>query len=146
MVMRYFGSKELLFAQVAELDFQAGHLAKLPRDQIGEGLVRHVLNRWEDPETGPAMAAMFRASLTHEPARVRLGDLFGAEVGRLFAALGVAEASPETPPLIATQILGLGLARYVLRLPPVVALPEDLVVSRVGRVVQNYVDAALAKS
>lgn len=143
MVMRYYGSKEALFAQVAQLDFQGGYLAAVPRAELGEALVRHVLGRWEDPEVGPAMAAMTRASFTHGPAQERTAELFGRELGRLFTALGIAERSPHTGPLIATQMLGLGICRYVLKLPGAVGLPRDIIVARVGRVVQSYIDEAL---
>lgn len=142
MVMRYYGSKEALFAQVAQLDFQAGYLVAVPRAQLGEALVRHVLGRWEDPEVGPAMAAMTRAAFTHGPAQERTADLFGRELGKLFTHLGIAARSPQTGPLIATQLLGLGICRYVLKLPGVVGVPRDMIVDRVGRVVQSYIDEA----
>lgn len=143
MVMRYYGSKEALFAQVANLDFQGEYLASVPREELGEALVRHVLGRWEDPEVGPAMAAMTRAAFTNGPARDRMSELFGRELGRLFATLGIAARSPHTGPLIATQLLGLGICRYVLKQPGVVALPRDMIVVRVGRVVQSHIEEAL---
>jgi hypothetical protein len=40
--------------------------------------------------------------------------------------------------LISSQILGLALCRYVLKLPPVVKLPRAEIVRRVGAVVQGY--------
>jgi AcrR family transcriptional regulator len=146
MVMRYYGSKDALFAQVAQLDFQAGYLVGVPRAELGEALVRHVLGRWEDPEGGPAMAAMCRAAFTHGPAQERVAELFGRQVAKLFVDLGITARSPHTGALIATQMIGLGICRYVLKLPGAVGLPPDLIVDRVGRVVQGYIDAADAAS
>jgi len=40
--------------------------------------------------------------------------------------------------LIATQILGLALCRYVLRLPPVVGLKRAEIVRRIGATIQAY--------
>jgi len=40
--------------------------------------------------------------------------------------------------LIASQILGLALCRYVLRLPPVVGLTREDIVRRVGRTIRGY--------
>jgi len=40
--------------------------------------------------------------------------------------------------LIATQILGLALCRYVLRLPPVVGLKRPEIVRRIGATIQAY--------
>nr|WP_251010976.1 hypothetical protein [Variovorax paradoxus] len=40
--------------------------------------------------------------------------------------------------MIATQILGLALCRYVLRLPPVVALKRPEIVRCIGATVPSY--------
>jgi hypothetical protein len=66
MVIRYYGSKDGLFAAVATLDFKAALLTALPRCGFGEALVRHVLNRWDDPKDDAALAAMMRASTSNE--------------------------------------------------------------------------------
>ena len=50
MVMRYFGSKDQLFAAAADFDLQIPDLSDVARDQLGERLVTHFLNRWEGDE------------------------------------------------------------------------------------------------
>ena len=40
--------------------------------------------------------------------------------------------------LVATQLLGLGLCRYALRLPPVVALSRTEIVAWLGPTLQRY--------
>ena len=42
--------------------------------------------------------------------------------------------------LIATQMLGLALCRYVLRLPPIVEMSHDEVVSWLGPTIQRYLE------
>jgi AcrR family transcriptional regulator len=142
MVMRYFGSKEDLFSRVAKLDFQADLLADVPRSQLGEAMIRHVIRRWEDPEIGPTMAAILRACFGRGPAQERASQLWGEAVRNFARELGLTHLSPETGPLISTQLIGLGLTRYVLKVPPVVALPEETIIREVGRSVQQYIDAA----
>jgi hypothetical protein len=44
---------------------------------------------------------------------------------------------------VASQILGLAMARYVLRLPPVVAMSTELIVRTVGDTVQRYATGAI---
>jgi AcrR family transcriptional regulator len=138
MVIRYFGSKEGLFAAVADLDFKAASLASLPRSAWGEALVRHVLDRWDDPVEGPTLAAMMRASITNDAARDRIVAQFSDQLADLFTALGPSAALAA--PLIATQILGLTMARYVWRVPTVASLPKAWVVQQVGESVQRYLD------
>ena len=42
--------------------------------------------------------------------------------------------------LIASQMLGLALCRYVLKLPPVVEMSREEIVSWLGPTVQRYLD------
>src|SRR5690349_9826613 len=50
LVVRYFGGKEGLFAEAAAFDLRIPDVASIPREALGEALVRHFLARWEgDP-------------------------------------------------------------------------------------------------
>ncbi len=51
MVIRYYGSKEGLFAAVAKLDLKVASLAGVPVAQLGEALVRHNLISGTIPRT-----------------------------------------------------------------------------------------------
>jgi len=57
----------------------------------------------------------------------------------------IAKANPTAPQrragLIATQVLGLALCRYVLQLPPIVAMSRAEVVAWLGPTVQRYLEA-----
>jgi hypothetical protein len=43
--------------------------------------------------------------------------------------------------LIATQVLGLALCRYVLQLPPIVGMSREETVAWLGPTVQRYLEA-----
>jgi AcrR family transcriptional regulator len=144
LVIRYYESKEQLFACVASFPVDAEPLARVPQAAFGEALVSHVLSRWEHPETGPALAAMLRASISRAPVRQKVSELLASEIDQLLGTLGIA-AKSDTAPLIAAEFLGLVLSRHVLKLPAVVALPRATIVRRMGRVVQLQLDAARAE-
>jgi AcrR family transcriptional regulator len=144
MVIRYYGSKEGLFAAVAHLDFKTVPLTAVAPAELGQALVRHVLGLWEDPREGAALAAMMRASITNEDARARIVAQFSVQIGGLFAAVG-ASIAPAAP-FIATQILGLVMARYLWRIPAIADLSAEAVVERVGPAVQRYIDDALVEA
>ncbi|WP_283842162.1 TetR/AcrR family transcriptional regulator [Bradyrhizobium altum] len=140
MVIRYYGSKEGLFAAVAKMDLKVASLAGVPVAQLGEALVGHALDRWDDPKDGAALAAMMRASISNEAARERIVAQFSEQVAGLFATMG--PAAVQAAPFIATQMLGLAMARYIWRVPSIAALPKDLVVKQIGKAVQRYLDDA----
>jgi AcrR family transcriptional regulator len=139
LAIRYFGSKEGLFAAVATLDFKARNLSEVSRAELGEALVKHVLDLWDSPKDGAALTAMMRASITYESARERFAAQFTSQIVQLFTPLG-REIAPAAP-YIATQILGLAMARYIWRIPAVTLLPKEQVIAKVGETLQRYLDA-----
>jgi AcrR family transcriptional regulator len=136
MVMRYFGSKEKLFAAAAEFDLRLPELAALPRRSVGRALVRHFLERWENDDT---LKALLRAAVTNEAAAARMQAIFAEQLGPAIAALSGDPATAGTRAgLIASQALGLALCRYVLRLPPLVAMERAEVIEWLGPTFQRY--------
>src|SRR5262249_23554206 len=124
MVMRYFGSKDQLFAAAAEFDLRLPELAVAEGNRTGEDLVRHFLDRWEGDET---LVLLLRTSTTNTEAAQRMQQIFATQL-----APTVARLAPSAPgkraALVATQILGLALCRYVLKLPPIAHMPREDVV------------------
>lgn len=134
MVMRYYGSKEGLFAAAADVDLRLPDVADLPRDRLGEELVRHFVRRWDDDRT---LIVLLRSAVTHDGAAARLRTIFTDQVVAL-------TGDPARAALVATQMLGIALCRYVLELPPVVALDPDTLAANIGPTIQRYVAGPLA--
>jgi AcrR family transcriptional regulator len=137
LVMRYFGNKEGLFAAAANFDLRLPDLGALPRDRVGTALVEHFLDRWDGDET---LLALMRAAVANEMAANRMRSIFSTQLTPVVARL-CGEPRPAAAAragLVASQILGLALVRYVLRLPPVVGLPRAVIVRRVGETVRAY--------
>lgn len=137
MVIRYFGSKDRLFAAAADFDLRFPDLSDVPPDRLGVTLVRHFLSRWEDDD---ALVVLLRSSTTNSEAAQRMTDIFA---GQLLPAIAkvVPDDAPRRAGLLATAILGMALCRFVLRLPPVVDLPRDELVDWLGPTVQRYLTA-----
>ncbi|MEU4402116.1 TetR family transcriptional regulator [Micromonospora orduensis] len=136
MVMRYYGSKEGLFAAAAEFDLRLPDLTAVPPAQLGETLIRHFLARWEGDET---LVALLRAASTNPGAAERMRGIFTDQLATAVATFGTgAGTTGRRAGLVASQILGLAFTRYIVRLPPVVdAEPEELV-SWIGPTLQRY--------
>jgi AcrR family transcriptional regulator len=136
MVMRYYGNKDRLFAAAADVDLRFPDLTAVPREAVGRTLVTHFLDRWEDDE---GMMILLRTGVTNEGAAERMRDIFAAQLGPVAARLSADPAqAPVRAGLTATQVLGMALCRYVLRLPPVVAMSREEIVDWLGPTVQRY--------
>ena len=144
MVMRYYGSKDGLFSAAADLDLQLPDLASVPREQLGETLVRHWVERWEGGSSDELLIVVFRSAITNEAAAERLRTVFGAQVAKAIATIVDDRAEAATRAgLVSTQMLGLALCRYILRLAPVVALDLDTLLATVSDTVQRYLTGPL---
>lgn len=137
MVMRYFGNKDQLFAAAAEFDLKLPDFAAADRSQLGASLIRHFLKRWEEDD---ALVILLRSSATNAEAAQRMREIFGTQLQPLVAARVPAGDAATRAGLIATQVLGLALCRFVLRLPPVVEISHDEVVEWLGPTIQRYLD------
>ncbi|MFJ1867877.1 TetR/AcrR family transcriptional regulator [Streptomyces sp. NPDC088097] len=128
MVMRYFGSKEGLFDAALTVDLRLPDLSAVSPDELPAALVGHFVERWEGDPADDALLVLLRSAVTNEQAAERMRAVFADQVApALAAALGPERAS-RAAGLVSAQLLGLALARYLLRLPAVTALgPRELV-------------------
>src|SRR5262245_24587286 len=136
MVMRYFGSKEKLFSLAVEFDLRLPDLSAVPRDQVGAAMVRHFLDVWEADD---ALKVLLRSGVTNEAAAERMRAIFAAQLAPMIVEFtGDRTLAPVRAALVGSQVLGMALCRYILKLPPAVALTTDEIVDWLGPTIQRY--------
>jgi AcrR family transcriptional regulator len=143
MVMRYFRSKAGLFTAAVTMDFHVPDLRSAAASRRGELLVRYFISRWEDPVRDDELIAMLRTAVTSETVAGQLQAVVSQLVTEPIAALGDGQAA-ERGTLIAAQLLGLALCRYILRFEPLASLPAEEVVAAVAPSVQRYLARPVA--
>ena len=135
LVIRYFGSKDELFSAAAEPDLHLPDLTTIDAGKIGEALVGHFLDMWEGPS---GMPVLLRSAASNESAADRLQQIFVRQVLPAVASAGPPETAGRRAGLVASQLIGLAMTRYILKLPPVVAMDRDFIVREVGKTIQRY--------
>lgn len=139
MVMRYFGSKEGLFAAAIDVDLRLPDLTPVPREEAGRALVGHFLDLWEGNEQ---LRAMLRVGVTSQAGAERMQGVFRDQL--LPVARQVCpdpEQVPARAALCAAQLLGLALTRHVLQMPAAQTLTRAELVAWMGPTVQRYLTA-----
>ena len=144
LVIRYFGSKDALFSTVAEPQLNLPDLTALGRDRVGEALVTHFLDVWEDGSGG--LPVLLRSAASNDAAAEQLKRVFMQQVLPIVSAIGPAETAKPRAALISSQLLGLALVRYVLKLPPAVSMERSTIIREVGRTVQHYATLSLEEA
>lgn len=143
LVHHFFGNKDGLFAAALELPFDpptvvAGLLAD-GLEGLGERVVRTFLGIWDaTPGQGP-MLALLRSAVSDEAPAGTLRDLLThAVLTPLAEAAGSHDDAELRAALAASQMLGIAVTRYVVRLEPVASAPADVLAPAVGRTLDRY--------
>lgn len=147
LVHHYFGTKDRLFTAAMELPFDpaavAPALLEPGLEGLGERLVRFFLRVWDEPVPRARIQAILRSALTQEAAAVLLRDFVTRElIGRIAAAVGTPDA-PLRATLVGTQLVGLGLLRYIIRVEPLASADPETVVAAVAPTLQRYLTGEL---
>ncbi|WP_249997878.1 TetR family transcriptional regulator [Actinoplanes sp. M2I2] len=143
LVHHYFGTKEKLFLAVLNAPINPGELIPQalegPRDQAGERLIRLAISVWDSP-AGTAALAVFRSALSNEWTARLLREFVVTQILR--RAVGEIIADPDEAPmrsaLVATQIAGTLVTRYVLRIEPLAGAHPDTIAAAVGPNIQRF--------
>lgn len=151
MVHHFFSGKEELFALSVELPADpelvlAGVSGSEP-DHRAELIVRAVLRLWESPAQ-PSLVAFIRGTLGSTARTALLRDLVTRRIIRRVVA-----GLPGTPAevalrgdLVATQMVGLMMVRYVIRLEPLASAAPAEVVRLIAPNVQRYLTGDLGSA
>ncbi|MBO0982024.1 TetR family transcriptional regulator [Microbacterium sp. SD291] len=142
LVHHYFGTKADLFAEAIGIplrpDIDVPGILAGPRDEVGERMVRYILEAFEQPDVRRRGVMLMRTAIGSRLTTPLLAGFLTRElIGRIAKQLGVEDAELRAT-LVASQIAGLLLTRYVLKLGPIAAAPIDELVARVGPTVQRY--------
>jgi len=148
LVYHYFGSKEgLLDAATNPPQKWLESVAKVwttPIDQLGAALITLLLASWADDEIGPTLRAILQTA-AHEPStrkklrRIVEGSLMGV------SELGSDEHDRLVRSgLIASQMMGFALMRYVWKIEPIASMTDDEAIAAIAPNLQRYVTGDLA--
>lgn len=109
------------------------------RDSLGENIVRLLLRVWDGPMR-PAALALVRSAVGNEWTAKLLREFLVSQIlRRVVGTLGLPAAEREARgSLAASQLIGLVMARYVLKVEPLASASPETIVAAVGPNVQRY--------
>jgi AcrR family transcriptional regulator len=143
LIHHYFGTKEKLFLETMHSPVNpAVEVPKAiagPRDEVGGRLVALVLSVWDSPRGAAALALLRSAMSSDWTARLMREFVVTQVLRRAITELDIDEKeAPTRAALVATQIAGLAMVRYVLKVEPVASAEPALLVAAIGPNVQRY--------
>jgi AcrR family transcriptional regulator len=147
LVHHYFGTKEQLFAAAVHIPIDPmdviGPLREVPVEELGHKLPSMLLPLW-DSDIGAGFIAALRSILAGSEVnlfRSFIQDVIAVEVG----------TRVDDPPgsgiirvqFVASQLVGVVMARYILQLEPFASLPAEQVAKTIAPNLQRYLTGDL---
>jgi AcrR family transcriptional regulator len=147
LIHHYFGTKEKLFAAAVRVPIDPmdiiGPLRETPVEELGHKIPSMLLPLW-DSEVGAGFIATLRSILAGSEVnlfRSFISDVIAVEVG----------ARVDNPPgtgiiriqFVASQLVGVLMARYILDLEPFKSLPAEQIVETIAPNLQRYLTGDL---
>jgi AcrR family transcriptional regulator len=144
LVHHYFGNKDQLFlaalrvpinpADVLE-DVLAGGTA-----DVGERIICTLLSVWDSPAGSAVIAAVRSAVANDAMSKVLRQFIVDRLVRGALVRLGVAPAeAPLRATLVASQMAGLVMVRYILKAEPMASQSPDAIAAAIGPTIQRYI-------
>jgi AcrR family transcriptional regulator len=146
LVHHYFGTKDDLFLAAMELPVDprevVGGVIAGPVEEAAERFLRAFLSVWDDPDVQPALLAVARGVMDPTAHRLLSEGFLPVVIQPVGAALGI-DRSEHRMALVASQVMGLILVRYVMRVEPVASLTGEQVVATYAPTIQRYLTGDL---
>jgi AcrR family transcriptional regulator len=142
LVVHFFGNKAALLGEAVRWPFDPAEVMPTlladGRRNAGRNLVALVVRTWDEEGTRHPILTLLRAAMTEPQAAEMLRGFLSEELlSPLMAELGSDRPELRTD-LALSQLIGMAIARHIVKLEPLASLDADEVVDAVGPTVQRY--------
>ena len=149
LVLHYFKNKEHVFSEAMyfplDPDDAVARIVPGPRGAMGRRLAAFFVGVWDEPESRDPIIGLLRGATTSPHVASLLRTLL---TERALGPVGERLATPDGElrmSLCSSQLLGMAIGRYILRMEPLVSLSRDEVVDVMGPTLQRYLTGPLLR-
>lgn len=147
LVHHYFGTKQQLFAAAIRMPIDPAvviaRMRETPLADLGHTLPATLVALW-DSEMGDALVATMRSMLAGADVsliRTFIEDVITAEIApRVDSPAGTGRLRVQ---FVASQMLGVAIARYIVVVEPFASLPPEQIAAVIGPTLQRYLTGDL---
>jgi AcrR family transcriptional regulator len=148
LVHHYFGTKEALFGEVVQFPVPPQEVfdsvVAAGVDHAGERLARTFLGLGDNPATRDALIAVIRSAITNPLSAKMLREFISrGPLAKIAATIEGPDARLRVE-LAMSHVIGMMVARYVLRLEPLASATPDEIVAYLAPTLQRYITPAPA--
>ena len=148
LIVQLFGSKAGLFAAVVEWPFDASQVGAqirdVPTEQVGEYMARLFIGHWDRDEHRNPIVSLIHAALSDSTAAAMLREFITVNFTLPVVERVGADRPQLRAALLASQLLGFGLSRYVLAFDALTSTPSAELVAVLGASLQHTCTSPLS--
>jgi AcrR family transcriptional regulator len=148
LIVQLFGSKAGLFGAVVEWPFDASQIGTqvrdVPAEMVGEYVARVFIGRWDIDEHRNPIMSLIHAALADPTAAAMLREFITLNLTLPMVKRLGADRPQFRAALLASQLLGFGLARYALAFDALTSASTGDLVAALGATLQHTCTAPLA--
>lgn len=145
LIHHYFGTKDALFAASIDLPMPALDAVRAVfaegGEQLGRRLAETFFSIWEQEEARARLLGILRSAMGGEDRAVEaFREFLSSAILDQIAPLIRGERARLRAILMASQLVGVAMTRYVMKLEPVASTPISEIVGLVAPRLQSYVE------
>jgi AcrR family transcriptional regulator len=148
LIVQFFGSKAGLFGAVVEWPFDASQIGaqvrEVPREQVGEYAARMFISHWDRDEHRNPIVSLIHAALADPAAATMLREFITVNLTLPIVERVGADRPQFRAALLASQLLGFGLARYVLAFDALASATNEELIAALGATLRHTYTAPLS--
>lgn len=141
LIRHFFHDKETLFATTMadRTEIPARMMAAFagPPETLGLRATSTYLKLWEDEETRPIFLGLLRSAMTSQHGIELLLEVVGGRLRESSPLPTMDRPRAERIALAATHLLGVAIARNVLRMPIIAEMSHDQLVNELAPLIQR---------
>lgn len=142
LIAHFFGSKQRLFVEVVRLPFDPAQalpaLLQGDRETFGDRLARFLVGVLENPQARSRLIGLVRAAASEPEAARMVRDLLMRDVWAPVTEMLDLEEAELRVTLVGSQMLGLIMARHVIKAEPLASLPPAQLAAAIAPTLQRY--------
>jgi AcrR family transcriptional regulator len=144
LIYHYFDSKDDVLLASLNVPFDPREvvpaLTAAGSADLGNRIAAQFVSIWDDEANQTRLVAVVRAAMSSATAQDMLTNGLVRMILRpISETIDAPDAALRTQ-YVASQLLGLAMTRYVLRLEPLASAPAEVVVARIGPALQRYIE------
>jgi AcrR family transcriptional regulator len=150
LVHHYFAGKAELYGTVIGIGLDPAaardRILAAGRDGGAVAILRVFLSVWEEPTTQERLRGLVTGLAAASPLQAAYRDFVADALLRPVMAELAVDQPDRRGALVASQLMGLAMARYVVRLEPLAGAPAEAVVADVAPTLHRYLVGALPEA